>query len=1188
MKKYLDDKAVDNAEEDKFGHLNLAKQISEIIKEQSSDLPVNIGLFGKWGVGKSSVVELLEKNVLAKEIEDGDFRFISVNVWKYQSVNSIRNKIFYQIGKVLDVEDRVKRIYENSTTTSNNLDYEDFFKKFFDNRFSKNRFENYGISLCVFAMLVLLLYCIYNLSPQIGFVASSIASILVSGTFVKVGMDFFMKTFVSSTAVISKPFESEEQFEHAVIDLFNEDEFRSMKKILFIDDLDRCSSDKVLITLETIKTFLQINNCIFIVACDQDMVKKAVIDSNKDFKYSDKDGANYLEKFFQHFIYLPPYLPNNLRNYTKNIVLESDLSIVGDLGGKLDTVIYILAYRDIINPRKIKVLLNSFIFDYYSIRSKEGDEKHPLQSGFITQHPERLAVLTVLKIDFPLFVNDLVTDPTLASKIAYGESDIDSEKFKSKYFTGVEDGQKEYVAQLKAYLLLAKDWIPRDFTPYLFVSLETTDFNEFPSVEHIKFLGLIRNGDEGIFKELDELEPAEKVKICSAIGNLQESLNNLVEKRNAAAIFTHVAARFPNIGEYVSSAEVLYSFKANYESLFSLPNEFMRINQEGLGNMVIYAFSNNFTEQGRSLLRKNESYLSSDSAVLFFYWHLIRVEVYKRIESQLLKDEISNKLETKLEDVLNEANHVSLWADLTGPEIDYGVLGICGKGFIEKMASISASTYKALPTEEEKGKYDIGFFQTMLSLLIEKGLEDLVIVFLEKLSIRTPLLYKHYVSSAMKIFGGNPVISAYLMKSENVDTDEATDGEYLMAALSIASVNAFTNEEGKGVAINSDIYKVLEDVGEYLDYYDSERLNNTLISNYNVVLRSNKIDRMAKVGYIIRVIGSGPRITRKEKCLLYLLDLVLKEYQGETLIIQRITLGFASAIKKVKEIGEIELFLKSYSKLVDHSNKIFDIVLVKKLFSLNTKEPATSTVSKIKQILASMRKPLDLVFVVKAMLEEENTAHVNFCLQILRLESTFTVATNREVLNGLPTVIKKSTLKATDGKYYFNYNSASQAMMIEVLILHTIFAFDNNILNYLKTLKVDVHYFNSHKAKTLMMERIMSENKIAQTSLTLQLASLTLLGRISRFSAGKRLDLVLDYMSGMIQKIIADNKSTLKSELQSVYVAFQSEIKAKVYSYPLTKEEKERLESIFRISLKANPKILPKVEKLIRIFQLVK
>jgi len=440
----------------------------------------------------------------------------------------------------------------------------------------------------------------------------------------------------------------------------------------------------------------------------------------------------------------------------------------------------------------------------------------------------------------------------------------------------------------------------------------------------------------------------------------------------------------------------------------------------------------------------------------------------------------------------------------------------------------------------------------------------------------------------MKIFGGNPVISAYLMKSENVDTDEATDGEYLMAALSIASVNAFTNEEGKGVAINSDIYKVLEDVGEYLDYYDSERLNNTLISNYNVVLRSNKIDRMAKVGYIIRVIGSGPRITRKEKCLLYLLDLVLKEYQGETLIIQRITLGFASAINKVKEIGEIELFLKSYNKLVDHSNKIFDIVLVKKLFSLNTKEPATSTGSKIKQILASMRKPLDLVFVVKAMLEEENTAHVNFCLQILRLESTFTVATNREVLNGLPTVIKKSTLKATDGKYYFNYNSASQAMMIEVLILHTIFAFDNNILNYLKTLKVDVHYFNSHKAKTLMMERIMSENKIAQTSLTLQLASLTLLGRISRFSAGKRLDLVLDYMSGMIQKIIADNKSTLKSELQSVYVAFQSEIKAKVYSYPLTKEEKERLESIFRISLKANPKILPKVEKLIRIFQLVK
>lgn len=52
MKKYSEDKAVDKASDDKFEHLNLAKQIAEIIVGQTADHPVNIGLFGKWGSGK--------------------------------------------------------------------------------------------------------------------------------------------------------------------------------------------------------------------------------------------------------------------------------------------------------------------------------------------------------------------------------------------------------------------------------------------------------------------------------------------------------------------------------------------------------------------------------------------------------------------------------------------------------------------------------------------------------------------------------------------------------------------------------------------------------------------------------------------------------------------------------------------------------------------------------------------------------------------------------------------------------------------------------------------------------------------------------------------------------------------------------------------------------------------------------
>jgi len=44
------------------------------------------------------------------------------------------------------------------------------------------------------------------------------------------------------------------------------------KKVIFIDDLDRCSKEKVVKTLETIKTFLDVETCIFIIACDDEII----------------------------------------------------------------------------------------------------------------------------------------------------------------------------------------------------------------------------------------------------------------------------------------------------------------------------------------------------------------------------------------------------------------------------------------------------------------------------------------------------------------------------------------------------------------------------------------------------------------------------------------------------------------------------------------------------------------------------------------------------------------------------------------------------------------------------------------------------------------------------------------------------------------------------------------------------
>lgn len=1183
MKKYLDDKAIDRASDDKFGHLNLAKQIAEIISEQTADHPVNIGLFGKWGVGKSSVVELLEKNVLTEKIANNEIRFIRVNVWKYHSVTSIRNKIFYQIGKTLDVEDNVKKLYENSTTTSSNIDYQDFFENFFEGRFSKDRFENFAITGIVFAVFLTMLYCIYKVSPQAGFVANSVFTIIASGTFIKFAMDYFMKTFVSSTAVVSKPFESEEQFEHAVIDLFNNQDFKEMKKILFIDDLDRCSSDKVLLTLETIKTFLQISNCVFIVACDQDMVKKAVIDSNKDFKYSDKDGANYLEKFFQHFIYLPPYLPTNLRNYTKNIITESDLSILTSLSNKqLDTVIYILAYKDIINPRKIKVLLNSFIFDYYSIMEKEGDETHLLQPGFITHHPERLAILTVLKIDFPLFVNDLIIDPTLASKIAYQDQDVDQDKFKSKYFTAIASENKDYHDQLDAYLSLVKDWIPRDFTPYLFVSLETTGFNELPSIDHIRFVQLIRDGDTGLMAALEKLSEAERLKACAAIGTLQESLTNTIERKNATAAFTHVAEAYPDLEKYINAPEVLYSFKSNYENGFVKDLAALGINDRGLANLITYAFNRGYDGQGRSLLRMTQERLSSPPGYLFFLLPFLNKKHYVNIQSDLLKEILKELLEREIPIAVNDLTYTSIIPDIMGIQAENNVfVENCG-ALATAMAKISAHQYSQLKGTA-KGTYEIEFDERIFTRMVDLGMDQLVVDFLEKLTKRHIELFRYYIAALPKLFVRSRTVYEYIFSLEAVEAYEESDEGYLIALLTIAQQRMVSYHPETGRTFNQNVLSVFTEANTFIASFDSEKINALMISCYENVLHVVDISREDKARFIAVMVLKTPLLTRNEANLVMLLKRAYMSFRTQAIFDATTSkLIAAIAIVKDKGIGTFESFFKSYHPLVDCNSLSFDKNVISEIFALNKGEGAPTTAGILKKMIANLKKPVDLRYILIAMDREANIEYIRFCSEILVVNTKVSKSTSRLLSDVLTKIILKTTPTTADKKSTWIYPHAVRAAMIEALLLHSEYNFNSDLSKYLDLTGMNAGLLRN--ARLVTVQKIVSENQSDGKTIGQVATAFNHICRATSGVPGQQLELFADYLGYMVSRIVASDGPRKKSELQNAFLTVQENFKH--YSFPVEKAVKTKLSLALEIALKSNPNLAGRVSKIKKIFKL--
>lgn len=125
--------------------------------------------------------------------------------------------------------------------------------------------------------------------------------------------------------------------------------------VVFVDDLDRLHPEKAVELLEVLKIFMDVPECVFVLAVDYDVVTRGL---EKKFG---KEGHSRGKSFFDKIIQLPfaiPIAQYNISAYIQNLL--SNMSIVCSQE-EINT------YREIVdcsigcNPRSMKRLFNSFI-----------------------------------------------------------------------------------------------------------------------------------------------------------------------------------------------------------------------------------------------------------------------------------------------------------------------------------------------------------------------------------------------------------------------------------------------------------------------------------------------------------------------------------------------------------------------------------------------------------------------------------------------------------------------------------------------------------------------------------------------------------------------------------------------------------------------------------------------------------
>jgi predicted KAP-like P-loop ATPase len=398
-KLFITDHALQDSENDEFGHNDYAILLEKLVKEQPT--PFNIGIFGKWGVGKSTIVNLL-KEKLKNDIKKGRIKFLELKVWKYDE-NSLRRKFIVKIAEDLGlpIDNIYHDIYYDREYENALLNFRDVLSTILNRK---------SVALWALAISILLwvVFRIINIieigNPVLNEISNKIEEFLIIPVFLSV-IGWVVKIIKDAKVKLQiSKYDSEEQFENKFIDLVKKDQ---SKKIIFIDDLDRCSKEKVVKTIETIKTFLDVESCIFIIACDDEIIKKAINKTHELYSDNGKsEGAEYLEKFFQYTFRVPPFMVTDMRKFIFNLLKKNSSDLL-KLNETLEDIIFIAINRNVISPRNAITAINEFSSSYILAQTRELDDSSKLHNKIITNNLPILALITSIKLHFTEFYNDM-------------------------------------------------------------------------------------------------------------------------------------------------------------------------------------------------------------------------------------------------------------------------------------------------------------------------------------------------------------------------------------------------------------------------------------------------------------------------------------------------------------------------------------------------------------------------------------------------------------------------------------------------------------------------------------------------------------------------------------------------------------------------------------------------------------
>ncbi len=313
--------------EDLLGFKIHADLLIDVINDETI-LPVTIGVFGDWGSGKSSILKIINEGLVGI---NGDLKdetlVLYFNGWVFEG---------YDDAKAALLESIIKAFAEHKTIGNKVKDYTTTLLR------SVNWMRVMGFG---FKKIVLPIAAAH-FTGGLSLVPSAIESIAkkeakdVTETLSGKEGEKILKGFVN-------PHKKEDKY--TLVRHFRDD-FKKMidkseikKLVVIIDDLDRCTPERIIENLEAIKLFLNVEKTAFVIGADPRIVRHAIEYRYKTDSIENADDADtqnkrivsdYLEKLIQIPYNLPKLSDGEVETYITLLFCKNGL---GDDFEKIQT-----------------------------------------------------------------------------------------------------------------------------------------------------------------------------------------------------------------------------------------------------------------------------------------------------------------------------------------------------------------------------------------------------------------------------------------------------------------------------------------------------------------------------------------------------------------------------------------------------------------------------------------------------------------------------------------------------------------------------------------------------------------------------------------------------------------------------------------------------------------------------------